>query len=651
MLKIDTNLNSKIISLPKHLVYTIKIYLFGILLFTCFRFLLFLNHIPEVKTEYISTIVFGFLKGLQFDTVISCYILFIPFILFSVNQFLNLNRINKIAKVLILFLYTIAFVISACDIPFFNHFNTRLNTSIFLWTNNTDFSLKMIFQEITFFIYLIPLVCFIVCFYIYERRVFKILIPNKPQNIFKSILLTVFVMAILVLGMRGRLAKKSPIRTGSSYYCENPFLNKLGLNPSFTLLSSLINDLKHDAKDIMLTDNETALSYARQILQSNDSIGITRIDKMQHNATKKNVVIVIMESMCEFKRGKYNGPINKTPNLNRIEKESISFTKSFSTGIHTFNGIYSTLYSMPAIFKQKPLDLYINTKHYSLPHILAENGYQNMYFTTHDSEFDNVAGFLMANGFHKIISEKDYPLKEIKSTLGVPDHFLFEYAINELSIDNSKPFFAAIMTGSLHKPYIIPEDISFRPKSKKTEEQIIEYADWSIMHFIEIAKTKKWFDNTIFIFIADHGLSFGHTYDLPLSGHYIPFFIYSPSNLVAEQKNQLASQMDVGPTLLHLLNIEFENNTLGINLFEQEHSCVFFCADDRLGCIDKNYYWLQRNDGRESLYQHNNLDWTERIDSNKTKANSLKVHAINMLQSAQYLYNNNLLGKRNYKSQ
>jgi phosphoglycerol transferase MdoB-like AlkP superfamily enzyme len=390
--------------------------------------------------------------------------------------------------------------------------------------------------------------------------------------------------------------------------------------------------------------------YARQILQSNDSIGITRTEKMHHKATKKNVVIVIMESMCEFERGKYNGPNNKTPNLNQLEKESISFTKSYSTGIHTFNGIYSTLYSMPAIFKQQPLDLYINTKHYSLPHILAENGYQNTYFTTHDSEFDNVAGFLMANGFHKVIAEKDYPLKEIKSTLGIPDHLLFEYAINELSIDNSKPYFATIMTGSLHKPYVIPEDITFRPKSEKIEEQIIEYADWSIMHFIAIAKTKKWFDNTIFIFIADHGLNYGHTYDLPLSGHYIPFFIYSPSNLIAEQRNQLASQMDVGPTLLHLLNIEFVNNTLEINLFEQEHSSVFFCADDRIGCIDKTYYWLQRNDRRESLYQHNNLDWTERIDSNKTKANSMKDHAINMLQSAQYLYTNNLLGNRNYKS-
>lgn len=640
----------KTILLQKHLIYTIKIYLLGIIIFSCFRILLFLNHVTEVKNESFSTKLMGFIKGLQFDTVISSYILFIPFVLFSINIFLNINWINKIARTLILFLYSIAFLIFACDIPFFNHFNTRLNTSIFIWSNNTGFSLKMIFQEITFYFYLVPLACFIVCFLIYERKSFNLLTPIKTQNVYKSVLIMVFVIFVLILGMRGRISEKSPIRTGSSYYCDNHFLNKLGLNPVFTLLRSMMNDFKFDYKDIKLTNNETALFYTRKILQSNDSLGISRIEKRQEKSSKKNVVIVIMESMCEFERGKYNGPINKTPYLNQIEKESISFTNSYSTGIHTFNGIYSTLYSMPAIFKQQPLELYMNTKHYSLPHILAEKGYQNTYFTTHDSEFDNVAGFLMANGFHKVIAERDYPAKEIKSTLGIPDHLLFEYAINEMSKNNSKPFFTTIMTGSLHKPYVIPENINFKPQSEKLEEQIIEYADWSIMHFIEMAKSKTWFDNTYFVFIADHGLSYGHTYDLPLSGHSIPFFIYSPSNLIAEKRNQLASQMDVGPTLLHLLNIEFANNTLGIDLFQLEHSFVFFCADDRIGCIDTNYYWLQRNDRRESLYQHKNLDWNEKIDLNKTYANAMKNHAFCMLQSAQYLYNNNLLGERKWKS-
>lgn len=103
--------------------------------------------------------------------------------------------------------------------------------------------------------------------------------------------------------------------------------------------------------------------------------------------------------------------------------------------------------------------------------------------------------------------------------------------------------------------------------------------------------------------------------------------------------------MDMEPTILSRLNIEYTNTTLGINLFEQKHDAVFFCADDRIGCIDKTCYWLQRNDGRESLCQHQKLDFTELIDTYKSKADSLKSHVYNMLQTAQYLYSNHFLAK------
>ena len=631
--------------LPKHLPYLLRVYLLGILIFTGFRLLLFVNHISQANAESLSTVLLGFLIGLQFDTVISSYILFIPLVLLSANHFLNLNWIRKTARVLILILYSLSFIMASSDIPFFNHFYTRLNTSAFLWMNNAAFSLKMIFQEFTFWGYFIPAIGSIVVFYFFEKKASKRFISNNFQSVLKTILYSVLSILLLLVGIRGRLSEKSPIRTGSSYYCENPFLNKMGLNPVFTLSSSLKNDLRNDFKHIQLSDNDRALNYARKILSSEDLDGMSRLEKSNHSPTKYNVVLVIMEGMCEFARGKFNGPVNKTPHLNQIEKESISFSTTYSSGMHTFNGIYSTLYSMPAILKQHPLELYMDARHYSLPNILAENGYYNTYFTTHDSQFDNASGFLMANGFHKVIAENDYPPEEIKSTLGVPDHYLFEHVVNELSDHDTEPFFAAIMTGSLHKPYIIPENIPFEPKSEKEEEQIIEYADWSIHHLIDIASEKPWFENTIFVFIADHGFSYGHTYDLPLSGHRIPFFIYSPAHIQPEKRNQLASQMDVGPSILSLLNIEYINTTLGVNLFEQEHEAVFFCADDRIGCIDETYYWLERNDGRESLYQHQNLDFTELINTNKAKADSLKTHAYHMLQSAQYLYSNHLLAK------
>lgn len=634
--------------LPQHIKYLFSVYLLGILLFTGFRLLLLFNHLSDIESESFSTVFLGFLIGLQFDTVISSYILMIPFLLLIAHQILNINWILKAARILLLVFYSFAFIIAASDIPFFNHFYSRLNTSAFLWMNNTAFSLKMIFQEFTFWVYIIPAIGAIFIFYFFEIIAYKRFMKSHIHTILKTSLFSILTILLLFIGIRGRLSEKSPIRTGTSYYCKNPFLNKMGLNPVFSLFSSLKNDLKTDFRHIQLSDNKKALNYTREVLSSDDLEGLSRIEKSSQPPKMHNIVFVIMEGMCEFARGKYSGPVNRTPFLNQIEKESISFINTYSAGIHTFNGIYSSLYSMPAILKQHPLELYMDIRHYSLPNILEENGYFNTYFTTHDSQFDNASGFLLANGFHKVIAEDDYPVEEIKSTLGVPDHYLFEHVVKEISEQDSSPFFAAIMTGSLHKPFIIPEDTPFKPKSEKEEEQIIEYADWSIHHLIDIASKKPWFENTIFVFIADHGFSYGHTYDLPLSGHSIPFFIYCPDHIKPEKRDQLASQMDVGPSILSLLNIEYINTTLGINLFEQKHSAVFFTADDRIGCIDETYYWLQRSDGRESLYRHQNLDFTEFIKSQKAKADSLKTHAYYMLQSAQYLYSNHLLDKPVY---
>lgn len=619
------------------------------LLLSGFRLLLFFTNISAVKNESLATVLTGFGIGLQFDSVISCYLLGIPFLLLSLHQLFPIQAFIKLTRTMVIVLYSLTFFLVALDIPFFNHFNTRLHTGVFLWLNDLGFSIKMILQEPSFYLYLIPIIGVTVLFYHLEKKQAKNLSTVAPQSLPQFILIFLLLAGLLTLGMRGRIAEKSPIRAGSSYYCENHFLNKLGLNPLFSLGTSILNDLTFDYKDIHLIDNTYALDYARHYLHSNDTIGLSRIEKRSGNPHKKNVVVVIMESMCEIYRGQYDGPSHKTPYLNQLEQESLSFKQTYSSGIHTFNGIYSTIYSMPALFKQHPLELYLHIPHYALPQVLLENGYSTTYFTTHDSEFDNVGGFLRAHGFQKVFSESNYPSEEIKSTMGIPDHLLFEHAIDEFKNDTTKPFFAVLMTGSLHKPYILPENIPFKSKSASLDEQIIEYADWSIHHFIELAKSKPWFDNTLFVFVADHGHSYGHTYDMPLSGNRIPFFIYSPNYIQPEQRNQLATQIDIGPTLLHLLNIEYENTTLGMDLLNYNHPSIFFSADDRIGCLDTTFYWFRRSDGRESLYQYKNLSPQDHSQLNPKTLNNLKHHSLCMLQSAQYLYNHHLLGKRQNK--
>ena len=189
-----------------------------------------------------------------------------------------------------------------------------------------------------------------------------------------------------------------------------------------------------------------------------------------------NVVIVIMEAMSKFKMGKWDGPKNLTPGLNRLINESYYFDQIYTAGIHTFNGIYSTIYSYPALYKLQPLKSLMQIPHDGLGNILRKEGYQTSFFTTHDPEFDNVRGFLMANGFDRVYSELDYPSEWIQSTNGVADHKMFEYAIPQLDkmAAENKPFLSVFMTTNDHGPYIIPTVLNFIPKSKELTDKIVE---------------------------------------------------------------------------------------------------------------------------------------------------------------------------------
>src|SRR5690606_4728694 len=185
-----------------------------------------------------------------------------------------------------------------------------------------------------------------------------------------------------------------------------------------------------------------------------------------------------MESMGSCYIGHFNNE-KLTPNLDKLISQSVSYENVYTAGIHTYNGVYSTLFGQPAIMDK-------HTMHYTvipemkggLPKILKENGYSTYYFTTHDDQFDNIGGFLSANGVERVVSVHDYPSSEVKSTLGVPDHVMFGKVISEMNARTSeKPFFTTILTGSNHTPYILPKNISLKTKLKEMKSKQIEYSD------------------------------------------------------------------------------------------------------------------------------------------------------------------------------
>lgn len=202
------------------------------------------------------------------------------------------------------------------------------------------------------------------------------------------------------------------------------------------------------------------------------------------------------------------------------------------------------------------------------------------------------------------------------------------------------PFFATILTTSNHDPYILPE--YFKSDLTDKAERAVSYADWSIGQFLKGVRNEAWFDNTIFVFVADHGLKVGESpYDMTLSYNHIPILFYAPKILGKPRKlDNFMGQVDIFPTIMGLMNVNYINNTLGVDVLKNPRPCMYFSADSRIGCIDKNWLYVYRFGGTESLYKYQSGDLKDYAADHKPQVEKLKNYSFSNVQTAEWMIAN-----------
>ena len=634
---------------PSTIVQFLLIYLAALLCFSAFRVLLFITESGRIDhTTQGQDIFLAFIMGLRFDIVISGSILVLPFIIFTISSFFKTNHpiIKKLIHYFISILFSLAFLICAIDIPYFNQFFSRLSVTAFGWLHSPLFVFKMIVQEPRYWWVSIPLILFIILFIRITKKIIYHIQDTGNSNLYINIMLSIFFLGCMMIGIRGRLDKKSPIKVGTAYFSNNAFLNQLGLNPSYTLIKSLLDTYNDENKTIHLMDENQAITNVQQYLNiktPDKSFPLWREVKFDTaNPVKYNVVLVVMESMSAAKMSRNGNKDHLTPFLDTLANHSYYFENAYSAGIHTKNGLFSTFFSFPALFRQDPMKESAMLKYHGIFSTLKSHGYATIYFTTHDGQFDNVEGFLKENDCEKVITQSDYPSEKVVSTLGVPDDYMFEYSIpvlNQLHQKN-QPFMAAFMTASDHGPYYIPD--YFKPRNSELRKQSVEYADYSLQKFINLASKQAWFGNTIFVFIADHGAPIYGLYDMPLDYNHVPLIFYAPQ-LFKEPKvcKNFAGQIDVFPTIMGLLKQNYTNNTLGIDLFREKRPYMYFNADDKYGVIDDEWFLVVRDDSTKSLYKYRDADTYNYAGDGKSIVDKMNLYGKSNLQTFQYILNGN----------
>lgn len=634
-----------------YLAYLATIHVAALILFFIFRFILY----HSVNYEFSATIAhdlplksIAFIRGLWFDNVIACYILLLPLVTLWIAALCHYTSkgLFRFTAIFFTVFYSLAFAITAANIPYFRYFFKTINSSIYNWLGYGTTTTGMMIGESSYYFPILSGLCAIALtvwgvFRLSDRFYRLSLQSSSPLPLSQRLSILVAGAACIGLclfGIRGRMGY-NPIKVSQAYYCQDPFLNQLGVNPVFNLLTSTLDDRRKENRYLHLMPEEEAVKQAQALLNRPGIAGISPIARRitpSGQPLEKNIVFVFMESMSAHLMESFGATGNLTPFLDSLYHESLVFRNLYSAGIHTNHGLYSTLYSFPTIMKRNAMKGSVIPLYSGLPTILKDNGYRNLFFMTHESQYDNMNAFFRSNGFDEVYAQEDYPKEKVVNSFGVQDDFLYQYALPILNerAKSGQPFFSVLLSISNHPPYVIPP--YFKPRSQNKEEQIVEYADWAIRQLMTEARKQPWFDETIFIFMADHGKLAGTPEcEMPQSYNHIPLMIYG-KGIQPAVCTAMGGQIDVAPTLLGLLNIGYTQNNFGIDLLKEQRPCIFYTADNLIAARDTSRLYIYSPESQQEFHYRYQGREVQAV-SNDSVFERLKDYCFSMLQSTEYL--------------
>ena len=290
-------------------------------------------------------------------------------------------------------------------------------------------------------------------------------------------------------------------------------------------------------------------------------------DDEQH----KNVVLISVESLSAEFMAAYGNTEGITPFLDSLAQKSIFLTNLYATGNRTVRGLEALTLCVPPTPGESIVKRKDNKDKFTTGSVFKSKGYSVKYLYGGYSYFDNMKDFFAGNGY-EIVDRDNFTPEEITfaNIWGVSDEDMARKAIKEMNAQakTGKPFFNHWMTVSNHRPFTYPEGRIDIPGTAKSRQGGVKYTDYALKLFFELAKKESWFKDTVFVIVADHCASSAGRTELPLDRYRIPCLIYADF-LKAEQIDKLASQIDVMPTVMELLNFSYESKFLGQDIFSR----------------------------------------------------------------------------------
>ncbi|MDO4430315.1 MAG: LTA synthase family protein [Lonepinella koalarum] len=419
-----------------------------------------------------------------------------------------------------------------------------------------------------------------------------------PKWYYRPILF-IFIGVLTFIGARSSFQHRG-LNPSMVAFSSDPLVNSLVLNSGYSVLFAL-QQMKDESKSseiygkMSLEEVVKILKEARGRSESDyissDLPTLTQ-NQASYQGKPKNLVIILEESLGAEFVGKLGG-LPLTPNLDELSQEGWWFENLYATGTRSVRGIEAVTAGFTPTPARSVVKL-TNSQNgfFTIAELLSKQGYHTSFIYGGEKHFDNMASFFYGNGFQQIIDEKDYTNPTFKATWGVSDEDLFNKANETFKTlhQEGKPFFSLVFTSSNHDPFEFPEGkIALYDQPQATRNNAAKYADYALGHFFKLAKQADYWQETVFLVIADHNSRVYGNHLVPINRFKIPALIIG-QGIQPKNDTRLVSQIDMPTTLLSLIGVSGTYPMLGYDLTRPEN------PNRALMQFDKTMAYMRNNE-------------------------------------------------------
>jgi phosphoglycerol transferase MdoB-like AlkP superfamily enzyme len=392
-------------------------------------------------------------------------------------------------------------------------------------------------------------------------------------------------MALYLAGMA--LAAPLVLSTTLTDTSDNWTNKNLARNGPISFFSALLNRDAVYSDLYLIRDSAQIMTRLRGLLKTSNSRyesdnpdGVTRRIDNGPDLASHNVVVVVVESLSAGYLGVLGNTGGLTPNLDELAGQGILFTRLYACGTRTIRGLEALNLSLPPVPGRALGKRADASEFFSAERLFRDMGYRTMFFYGGRGTFDNMDAFLCRGGFELIDNRKFGPGEiRFSNAWGACDGDTYNRVLRECDATHQagRKFLAMVLTLSNHAPFTYPQEVDI--PSGSGPQGAVKYTDHAIGQFIREARRKPWFDDTVFVIVADHCARQLARHDSSPAKYHIPAIIYAPKIVRPRRYESLSSQSDIMPTVLGLLNASYTSKFLGQDVLRDPPNRAFVATE------------------------------------------------------------------------